>query len=52
MPKTKTALAGLIVLCLTLLCGLWMVRDTLCDIHYQDDHSRFEANFVVYETVK
>ncbi len=27
MPKNNTALAGLIVLCITILCGLWLVRD-------------------------
>ena len=51
MPKNKTALAGLIVLCLTFLCGLWLVRDTLCEVRYQDGNTSFLAHFVVYEAV-
>ncbi len=52
MPTNKTALTGLIVLCVTALCALWMVQDSLCDVRYQDEHTHFEANFVVYETVE
>ncbi|MFM2666731.1 Hok/Gef family protein [Vibrio mediterranei] len=52
MPKNNTALAGLIVLCVTILCGLWMVRDSLCEVRYQNGNTRFLANFVVYETVR
>ena len=52
MPKNNTALAGLIVLCVTILCGLWMVRDSLCEVRYQNGNTSFLAHFVVYETVK
>lgn len=50
MPKNKTALAGLIVLCFTFLCSLWLVRDSLCEVRYQDGGTSFLAQFVVYET--
>lgn len=50
MPKNNTALAGLIVLCFTILCGLWLVRDSLCEVRYQDGNTSFLAHFVVYET--
>lgn len=50
MPKNKTALAGLIVLCVTFLCSLWLVRDSLCEVRYQDGGTSFLAQFVVYET--
>lgn len=50
MPKNKTALAGLIVLCFTFLCSLWLVRDSLCEVRYQNGSTHFLANFVVYET--
>jgi len=50
MPKNKTALAGLIVLCFTFLCSLWLVRDSLCEVRYQDGSTSFLAQFVVYET--
>ncbi|MCW8336548.1 Hok/Gef family protein [Vibrio paucivorans] len=52
MPKNKTALPGLIVLCVTFLCGLWLVRDSLCEVRYQNGSTRFLAQFVVYETVR
>ncbi|EHH1077213.1 Hok/Gef family protein [Vibrio parahaemolyticus] len=52
MPKNKTALAGLIVLCITFLCGLWLVRDSLCEVRYQDGSTSFLAHFVVYEAVR
>ncbi|MGR5299359.1 Hok/Gef family protein [Vibrio mediterranei] len=50
MPKSKTALAGLIVICITVLVGLFIVRDSLCEIRYKDAHTDFLARFVVYET--
>ncbi|MFM2623587.1 Hok/Gef family protein [Vibrio owensii] len=52
MPKNKTALAGLIVLCLTFLCGIWLVRDSLCEVRYQNESTSFLAQFVVYEAVR
>ncbi len=50
MPKNKTALAGLIVLCFTFWCGLWLVRAPFCEVRYQDGGTSFLAQFVVYET--
>ncbi|HHB1579629.1 Hok/Gef family protein [Vibrio parahaemolyticus] len=50
MPKNNTALAGLIVLCITILCGLWLMRDSLCEVRYQNGSTSFLAHFVVYET--
>ncbi|PQJ58460.1 protein hokC [Vibrio jasicida] len=52
MPKNKTALAGLIVLCFTFLCGRWIVRDSLCVVRYQDGRTSVLAQFVVYEAVR
>jgi hypothetical protein len=52
MPKNKTALAGLVVLCFTLLCGLLIVRDSLCEIRYQNKSTSFLVHFVVYEAMK
>ncbi len=52
MPKTKVTLTGLIVLCLTFLCGLWLVRDSLCEVRYQDGSTNFLAHFVAYEAVR
>ncbi|HBC3568522.1 TPA: Hok/Gef family protein [Vibrio parahaemolyticus] len=51
MPKSKTALTGLIVICCTILVGLWIVRDSLCEVRYKDAHTDFLARFVVYETL-
>ncbi|MFV8433924.1 Hok/Gef family protein [Vibrio owensii] len=52
MPKSKTALAGLTVICITALVGLWIVRDSLCEVQYKDENTNFLARFVVYEMVK
>ncbi|ELI0636028.1 Hok/Gef family protein [Vibrio harveyi] len=52
MPKSKTALARLTVICITVLVGLWIVRDSLCEVQYKDGNTNFLARFVVYETVK
>ncbi|MGD1439463.1 Hok/Gef family protein [Vibrio harveyi] len=52
MPKSKTALAGLTVICITVLVGLWIVRDSLCEVQYKGGNTNFLARFVVYETVK
>ncbi|EIT7126711.1 Hok/Gef family protein [Vibrio parahaemolyticus] len=51
MPKSKTALAGLVVICITVLVELWLVRDSLCEVRYKDEHNDFLARFVVYETM-
>ena len=50
MPKSKTALAGLVVICITILCGLWIIRDSVCEIHYKEGSTDVQARFVVYET--
>ncbi|WP_081324717.1 Hok/Gef family protein [Vibrio splendidus] len=51
MPKSKTALAGLVVICITVLVGVWLVRNSLCEVCYKDAHTDFLARFVVYETM-
>ncbi len=50
MPKNNTALAGLVVLCFTILCGLWMFKDSLCELQYKQKDTYVLARFVVYET--
>ena len=50
MPKSKIALLGLMVICFTILCGLWITRDSLCEIHYKEGSTDVLARFVVYET--
>ena len=37
MPKSKTALVGLIVICLTvtLIALTWMLQDSLCELRVQ-----------------
>ncbi|APX09929.1 type I toxin-antitoxin system Hok family toxin (plasmid) [Vibrio owensii] len=50
MPKSKTALMGLVVICITILCGLLIVRDSLCEVRYKGGGTDFLARFVVYET--
>lgn len=50
MPKTRNALLGLIVLCITLLCSLWLVKDSLCEFQYQKGDLNVLVHFVVYET--
>ncbi|WP_153904489.1 Hok/Gef family protein [Vibrio parahaemolyticus] len=37
MPKSTIAFASLVVVSLTLLCSLWIVRHSLCDVHYLDE---------------
>ena len=52
MPKSKIALMGLVVICFTVLCGLFIVRDSLCEVRYKDGSTDFLARFVVYEMVR
>ncbi|WP_083824897.1 Hok/Gef family protein [Vibrio ichthyoenteri] len=52
MPKNNSSLVGLVVICFTILCALWLVRDSLCEVRYQNGSTSFLAHFVVYETVK
>ncbi|WP_082041640.1 Hok/Gef family protein [Vibrio jasicida] len=49
MPKSKTALLGLIVICLTVLCFTWMVRGSLCELQFKDGNSVISAT-LVYES--
>ncbi|WP_422126104.1 Hok/Gef family protein [Vibrio lentus] len=48
MPKSKTALMGLTVVCMTILCSLWIVRDSLCEFRYEDKNVNFLAT-LAYE---
>ncbi|PKF50237.1 Hok/Gef family protein [Enterovibrio nigricans] len=52
MPKSKTALAGLVVICVTVLVGLWIVQDSLCEVRFKNEQTDILARFVVYESVK
>nr|WP_017111692.1 Hok/Gef family protein [Vibrio tasmaniensis] len=52
MPRSKIALMGLMVICFTILCGLLIVRDSLCEVRYKDGRTDLSARFVVYETVE
>ncbi|MGF1903541.1 Hok/Gef family protein [Aliivibrio salmonicida] len=47
MPK-KTALTSLIVICITVLCALWMVRNSLCEFSYQTESTVMKAT-LAYE---
>ncbi|ANC00433.1 MULTISPECIES: Hok/Gef family protein [Vibrio] len=49
MPKQKTALLSLIVICLTLLGFTWMVRDSLCELQVRNGNSVFLAT-LAYES--
>ncbi|MBE8574118.1 Hok/Gef family protein [Vibrio sp. OPT18] len=46
MPKKHAALANTLVLCMTLIVGLWMVRESLCELRYKDTKREFSASFV------
>ncbi|WP_081411574.1 MULTISPECIES: Hok/Gef family protein [Vibrio] len=48
MPKSKTALTGLIVVCFTIICSLWIVRDSLCEVRFENESSHFLA-LLAYE---
>jgi len=52
MPKSKTALMGLVVACVTVLLWTWLVRDSLCELRYKDGTTDILARFVVYEMMK
>ncbi|EGU34089.1 Hok/Gef family protein [Vibrio scophthalmi] len=49
MPRNKTALRSLIVICLTILCFTWMTRGTLCGLHFKDGNSVISAT-LAYES--
>jgi hypothetical protein len=46
--QQKSALIGLIVICVTILCFTWMVRDSLCEIQLNDGSAFFLAK-LAYE---
>ncbi|EGU40750.1 small toxic membrane protein HokA [Vibrio scophthalmi LMG 19158] len=43
MPRSKTALLSLIVICLTILCFTWMMKDSLCEVYIKDGNSEISA---------
>ena len=45
----KTALIGLIVICITILSFAWMVRDSLCELQIKDGNTVFLAT-LAYES--
>lgn len=49
MPRNKTALLGLIVICVTILCFTWLVRDSLCELHFKGGSSDISAT-LAYES--
>ncbi len=42
MPK-RTLLLGLLMICMTLLIFTWMVRDSLCELRFRQDHTELAA---------
>ncbi len=48
MPENKTALYGLITVCMTVLCALWIIRDSLCEFEYHNAHTNVLAT-LAYE---
>ena len=45
----KSAVTSLVVICVTILIGLWMVRDSLCDFSYQSGSTIITAT-LAYES--
>ncbi len=48
MPNKKYALLGLITVCVTALCALWMVRSSLCEFEYHTANTNVLAK-LAYE---
>lgn len=48
MPDKKYALLGLITVCMTALCALWIVRDSLCEFKYHNANTNVLAT-LAYE---
>ena len=48
MPNKKYALLGLITVCITVLCALWMVRSSLCELEYRTANTNVLAK-LAYE---
>jgi len=52
MPsKYRYALWGLVALCFTVLCVVWMLKDRLCEVTISDGHMQMRA-VVAYESKK
>ncbi|MUK76541.1 Hok/Gef family protein [Aliivibrio fischeri] len=47
MPK-KTTLTSLIVICITILCALWIERGSLCELSYNSESTVMKAT-LAYE---
>lgn len=47
MPK-RTLLLGLFLICTTLLIFTWMVRDSLCELHFRQEKTELAAE-LAYE---
>ncbi len=50
MPQTKTALAGLMVICLTLITLTWLLQGTLCELQVQGGDVLTLALKLAYES--
>ncbi|EIA0806854.1 Hok/Gef family protein [Vibrio vulnificus] len=50
MPRSKTALVGLIVICLTLITLTWMLQGSLCELRVQGGHVLTLALTLAYES--
>ncbi|MEG3223828.1 Hok/Gef family protein [Vibrio gigantis] len=48
MLDKKYALLGLITVCITALCALWMVQDSLCEFEYHTMNANILAK-LAYE---
>ncbi|HHY0626527.1 TPA: Hok/Gef family protein [Vibrio parahaemolyticus] len=48
MPNKKYALLGLITVCITALCALWLVRNSLCEFEYHTANTNVLAT-LAYE---
>ncbi|TVO39905.1 Hok/Gef family protein [Vibrio algivorus] len=48
--KYKTI--NLVVICITLLIVLFLYKDSLCGVHFQNGGIGFDATFVTYEVRK
>lgn len=50
MPRSKTALVGLIVICITLITLTWMLQGSLCELRVQGGHVLTLALTLAYES--
>ncbi|MFA1563091.1 Hok/Gef family protein [Aliivibrio fischeri] len=47
--QKKSTLASLIVICVTILIGIWLLRDSLCDVSYLSEGTIITAT-LAYES--